>query len=234
MEKLKQWVAITVVAVLGIAAAGWFLLISPKNSEANDLKTEADAQTAATQVLRNDIKTLQAQAKALPKERGKLAAVAAKLPSDPGMPALIRALSDAADEAGLKFVSLTPGTPIAATSAVAATPKTNADGEVVAAAAAAPTGLTTIPVQISVFGGFYQAQQFAAQLESLPRAFRVTTLNIAPGGDPGNAGDKGKTAEFDGQHLLATISGEVYMSTAAALSPTTTPTAPVGASGTAG
>ncbi len=37
MDKLKQWVALTVVGVLAIVAAGWFLLVAPKHSEADDL-----------------------------------------------------------------------------------------------------------------------------------------------------------------------------------------------------
>ena len=34
MDKLKQMVALALVAALAIAAGGWFLLVSPKRKEA--------------------------------------------------------------------------------------------------------------------------------------------------------------------------------------------------------
>ena len=47
MDKLKQWVALTVVGCLGIMAAGWFLLVSPKRTEAAEIREQAVAQESA-------------------------------------------------------------------------------------------------------------------------------------------------------------------------------------------
>jgi type IV pilus assembly protein PilO len=208
MDKLKKWVALTALAVFGISAAGWFLLVSPKKSEAADLNAQAVSQDDDNDVLRNSIKTLQVQAKDLPKQRTKLAAVAAKLPADPAIPRLIRALTAASDASGVKLVSLTPGTPVPVVSgpASAATPAT----------AGAAVGLTRIPIQLSVYGGYFEAQQFLAELESLPRAFRVTGVTLAPGADPGTTAKPSPDAATDGDHLSTAITGEVYMSAASA------------------
>ena len=48
------------------------------------------------------------------KSRAKLAAVAAKIPDNPALPNLIRALTTASKSTGVELVTLTPGTPTAA------------------------------------------------------------------------------------------------------------------------
>lgn len=42
MDKLKQWVVLTLLAVPAVVAVGWMLLISPKHSAAADLRTQSD------------------------------------------------------------------------------------------------------------------------------------------------------------------------------------------------
>ena len=93
MDKLKQWVALTLLGCLAIAAAGWFLLVSPKRSEAAELRAQTESQEATNAKLRNELQVLKAQAKDLPKEQAKLAAVAAKIPDNPALPGLVRSTS---------------------------------------------------------------------------------------------------------------------------------------------
>ena len=38
-----------------------------------------------------------------------------------------------------------------------------------------------IPLTINVVGGYFEAEQFLANLENLPRALRVTNLTMTPG-----------------------------------------------------
>jgi len=40
MDKLKQYVTFTVLGCLVVLAAGWFLLVSPKRSEAAELRAQ--------------------------------------------------------------------------------------------------------------------------------------------------------------------------------------------------
>lgn len=229
MDKIKQWVALTVVGCLGIMAAGWFLLVSPKKAEAADVREQAAAQEATNQGLRTKLDVLKAQAKDLPKKQADLARVAAKIPGDPGLPALIRALTAASTSAGVELVSVTPSAPApvvavaaaAGAAPVAAPAAPAAAAPVAAPAAAAPTtagALAAIPVAINVVGGYFEVSQFLANLENLPRAFRVTNLTLAPGASPT---DKAKaTSTEDGSSLTSTITGTVYM---AANRPAATP-----------
>ena len=226
MDKLKQWVALTLVACLGIMAAGWFLLVSPKRAEAADVRTQAATQESTNASLRTQLSVLQAQAKDLPKKQADLARVAAKIPDNAALPTLIRALTAASTSAGVELVSVTPGAPaavvaaapVAAEAAPAAAPAPAAEPGAPAVAAAGPAGsLAAIPITINVVGGYFEVAQFLSNLETLPRALRVVNLALAPGK---SATDKSTGSADDGRSLTTTITGSVYM---AANRPAATP-----------
>jgi len=221
MDKLKQWVALTVLGCLGIAAAGWFLLVSPKKAEATDLQAQTASQESTNASLRTQLEVLKAQAKDLPKKQADLARVAAKIPDNPALPGMIRALTAAAASAGVELVSVTPGPPAAVALAVPVAAPAPADATAPAdsapaapvAGAPAPTAAGTlagIPVAINVVGGYFEVAQFMSNLENLPRALRVTNLTLAPGTSP-VAGEGASTSTEDGRSLTTTITGSVFM-----------------------
>jgi Tfp pilus assembly protein PilO len=228
MDKIKQWVVLTLVASVAIVAAGWFLAVGPKRAEAEELRTQAAEQVAANATLETQLQVLQAQARELPKEQAKLAAVAAKIPDNPALPALVRALLETAESSGVELVSISPGAPTLAEAAPveAVAPPPPAQGQtapdaappagVPADPAAAPPGpagqLASVTVDINVVGDYFEVQAFVAGLETLPRALRITTLNLTPGASP-TAGEGASTNVEDGRSLTTTISGFVYMAT---------------------
>ncbi|MDP9436510.1 MAG: type 4a pilus biogenesis protein PilO, partial [Actinomycetota bacterium] len=128
MDKLNQWIALTVVGCLAVLAGGWFLLVAPQRAEAEALRAQAAAQDGTNSTLRTKLAVLKAQAKDLPKKQAELAAVAAKIPGGPELPALIRALDAASADAGVDLMTIAPGAPVPVGAA--------ADG----AAPAAPAG----------------------------------------------------------------------------------------------
>jgi Tfp pilus assembly protein PilO len=216
MDKLKQYVIFTVLGCLVVLAAGWFLLVSPKRSDAAALRTQADSQTNANAQLSTQLQVLKAQAKDLPKQQAKLAAVAAKIPSNPALPALVRALTSAATSAGVELVSMTPGPPtlVAAATAAATTPAagttqtpTTTSGAVNSASAGQ---LASIPLSLNVAGGYFQAEQFVAALENLPRSLRITSLTVAPGANPLKP-NAAAAAVDDGKSLVTVVTGQVFM-----------------------
>ena len=241
MDKLKQYVTLTVLGALVILAAGWFLLISPKKGEATDLQAQVATQVSANAVLETQLQVLRAQAKELPKKQAELARVAAKVPDNPSLPALMRAITAASTSAGVEFVSVTPGPPAALVAVVPVAPVAPAAGTPADPAAAAPAApvapgapaapaagtLAAIPLTLNVVGDYFEIEQFMANLENLPRALRVSNLTLAPGGSP-TAGTSAPASTEDGRTLTSTITGSVFM---AAGRPVATPVvAPVAAS----
>src|SRR4051812_23654652 len=116
MDKMKQWIALSVVAAVAILAGGWFLVVSPKRADAAALRDEAATQEHANQALNIELTRLKAQAKGLPAQQARLAAVAAKIPSNSAMVPLVLALNKAASDVGVELVSIAPGvaTPVGA------------------------------------------------------------------------------------------------------------------------
>lgn len=223
MDKLKQAVALTVLGCLAILAAGWFLLVSPKRGEAADLRAQAADQVATNDKLKTELQVLKAQAKELPAEQAKLAAVSTKIPDNPALPGLVRALLEASTATGVELVSIAPGQPELVAPVAPAAPAAPAAGQAApapagsapgAAAATPPPGpagqLANIPVAINVVGDYFEVRSFMDALETLPRALRVHTLSITPGASP-TAPEGAEVSTEDGRSLTSTIDGFVFM-----------------------
>ncbi len=228
MDKLKQWVALSVVGVLVIGAAGYFLLISPKRTEATEIRLQAEQQLSANSALQTQIQMLKAQAKQLPQQQAKLAAVAAKIPDNPSLPTLIRALTKAADETGVELISLAPAKPAALTPAVAAVsapvaapaPGAAPIAGTPAAASATAGLLQSIGITVNVVGGYFQIEQFFDRVENLTRAMKVTGFTLAPGANP--LKPSSSQSLDTGRVLTAVVTGNVYMASGrSTLVPTT-------------
>lgn len=230
MDKLKPWVLLTVAACLVVLAAGWFLLVSPQRAEADDLRAQTATQEAGNAAELTRLAALKAQAKDLPKQQAKLAAVQAKIPADPAMPTLIRALNAASADAGVTLVGITPSAPVAASAAPAPAPVDPADPAAAAAPAApAASALTRIPLTLDVVGSYFEIQQFVSSVEGLDRALRISGLSLAEATDANAAGPRAAP----GSRLAAAITGEVFLTPSApapatpapAAAPATTPAA---------
>jgi Tfp pilus assembly protein PilO len=224
VSRLRQWSLLTAVAVFAVLAAGWFLLVSPKRSDAAGLREQATAQARANDTLRAQAAALTLQARDLPRQRARLALLAGKIPSDPALPALIVRLREAADAAGVTLVSLAPGQP----TAVAATRPGGVPAPTGSATAVGAGQLLAIPVIVQVTGGFFQLEQFLTNLEDLPRSFLVGQLSVAPGASVA-ATTTGQAGGLSSGSLTASLTGRVFLSAARPAGPT--PVAPSTAGG---
>jgi Tfp pilus assembly protein PilO len=146
---------IAVVAVLAV-----FFLVLPKMNEVSKTQEDVEAAKAQETALRAQLASLkEAQANA-PQVKATIAELSNEVPPTADLPALIRLLTAAADGAGVDFFTMAPGNPVLD-----------------------PSGtFSTIPTSISVTGGYFALDQFLFRLESLPRAAKVTSVSITPGG----------------------------------------------------
>ncbi|MEO8775252.1 MAG: type 4a pilus biogenesis protein PilO [Candidatus Nanopelagicales bacterium] len=205
-NKPQTWYIGTAVVAVLVLLAGWFLLVAPAKSNAADLSTQADgvvAQNAATQV---QIDQLKAQSKNLPAQEAQIAAIRTRIPTTPALPTLIRTLSTQATAAGVSLDSLTPGTPTLAAGGTATTATGNSP--------VAPGRVSQIPISMKVTGNFANVRLFMNGIEQMQRSMLVSGLAISL-----NAA--GSTTTTTGS-LSTTITGEVFMTTPIATTPTTT------------
>src|SRR4051812_21726909 len=117
LKQRKPLIATAVVLCLLVFVGGWFLLISPQKAKVDELKGEVATQDSSNQSLRSQVAALQALAAKLPAQRAALAAIQAKIPTSAAIPDLVRALSKAADDAGVTLTGITPSTPAVLTTA---------------------------------------------------------------------------------------------------------------------
>ena len=126
--------------VLLYAAAGYFLVVSPKKAEANRL----DEEIAATNV---DLTTARAASKAQddtqPIAVADIFRLATAMPSAPDMPGILLELSRIAEETGIRFNSIAPQT-------------------------ALPVGeYQSVPIDVTFDGSFYALSDFLFRLRTL-------------------------------------------------------------------
>src|SRR4051794_5198741 len=196
VDKLKQWALLTVIAVLAVFAAGWFLLISPKRTEAAGLHATAASYDARSATLRGELAMLEAQARDLPKQEARLKEIGRKIPASPDLPTFIRTLTDAAKSAGVELDSLAPARPVAGSGATVAAPGTP---DAATGAAVTGTELSNVPVSLQVSGSYFQLEEFLHNLEELPRAFLVTQFSVAA--------ETGAVTQGGSANLTASIGG---------------------------
>jgi Tfp pilus assembly protein PilO len=227
MNDTRKWSLVAMFAVLGILAAGWFLLVAPKHSEAADLKTKTAAQNKTNSGLEAQLSQLKQQQLDLPKQQARLAVIRRQLPDNPALPQLIRTLTTAARQVGVSLDAMSPSTPVplaAAQPVVAPVPAatTSTDSSstdstatdtapVVPPTPPAPT-LYQIPLSLNVTGSYFELEQFVGKLEALKRSLLVTGFTVTP------ASGEGQTAG----DLRVTLQGRVFIAppTAAAATPT--------------
>src|SRR3954447_10676263 len=216
MDKMRQWTMLTVVGVVAVLGAGWFLAVSPQRHHAAQLRTQAASQESANGQLQARVSQLQQQQKGLPAQQRRLNQIATKIPDNPALPALIRQLSAAADGAGVELVSLSPATPTAFSPVGSSAASTAGAG---AATGTAGT-LAQIPVAIPVQGSYYNVESFFDAVEKLPRAVLIPgwQMTVAQGGTvssgagSSSGGSGGSTPSLPNGTLQGQINAMVFES----------------------
>jgi Tfp pilus assembly protein PilO len=212
MEKMRQWTILTALGVVGVLAAGWFVLVSPQRAHVSDLKTKAASEQSATAQLQTQVAQLKQQQNGEPAQQRKLMKIASQIPDNPQLPALIRELSDAAHKAGVSLDSLAPAQPLLQAPAATTTP-----------GAVAPPPLAQIPVTISVTGSYFNIESFMRSLEHLDRALLTKGLTVGPA--TGSSDAKAVPNALTGQVSAVVFESPIVAPVAAQTAPAPVPSA---------
>lgn len=183
MNAKLQWVAGTVVLCLLILVGGWFGLVSPQKAKANAYKAQATKQVQQQAEARGQLAVLTSEAHHITGQQAKLAKAQSLIPLSPALPTLIRQLTSVTTASGVDLSQVSPAEP------------TEVLGSATAAAGSSgstPT-LYSIPINLTLTGGYFDAEAFLANLESLPRALQVTSV-VVTGEDSGTATSSSSTS----------------------------------------
>jgi Tfp pilus assembly protein PilO len=212
-SRTARWSSGTALLCLALLAMSWLFLVSPRRSEAAELRDQNTATQSQNDLLDVKIAQLRAQFAKLPESQAELAAILTQMPADAGVPRLVRDLDAMARSTGVTLTSVTPGagqallaaTPAAAGAAGAAgTPGAGAVGT--AGAATDGSTVVSVPVSVVLSGDYFQTVAFLKQIQTdMPRAFLLTTVQMSAG-----AGGASGGASATGGTVQVTLSGQVF------------------------
>lgn len=154
---------LSVVAVLVVLLAFFFLFIRPRQQELARIEESIVAEEARTQQLQTELARLQDLQANAPELQAELATIRGFIPKDDEVPNFIFLVQDAANAAGVDFVSITPELP-----------KPPPEG----------AALAEIRAQIGAGGGYFAVQDFIRRLHALDRAVRIDNLTLSGAEDP--------------------------------------------------
>jgi Tfp pilus assembly protein PilO len=153
-------------AVAAVAILMILLLVLPKMGQVSTAQDQLDETRREGQTLESQLAALEDAKAAAPQARKTIAEVHRRIPPVADEPGLILLLQHAAMDAGIDLVSLSPGNPTLD----------------------AATNLSTIDVSVSATGTYFDITEFMYQIETLPRAAIVLSMNLAPGEGSGTSG----------------------------------------------
>lgn len=179
---------IAAIVIVLVAVLAFFFLVRPKMTQVTETREMVDQARADEVALRSELARLEAVREDAPRIRRQLARFRKAVPPVADLPGLINLLQDAANVADVEFFSISPAAP-----------------------AASPTGAAAeIPASIQVIGSFFQVDEFLFRLETMPRAAKVITIEVAEAGAEEEGVDTGVF------RLDVTMSTEFYTTDTAA------------------
>ena len=157
------WVLVALLSVLLII--GWYLLIfAPTSEDIEATRDQRDSVLAEAQAQRGLAQSLRQVREQAPEAESELAFGRSIIPDEPAIPSLFRQMQQAADDAGVRLVSISPSAPA----------PVELDEQTV----------TAVAVTMSVEATYFQLVDLARRIEDptlTPRALTWQTASISPG-----------------------------------------------------
>lgn len=154
---------LSVLGVLVVLAAFFFFFIRPRQDELASVRADIESEQQRTIQLQAELQRLQDLQANAPELEAELAKIRGFVPKDDEVPNFIFLVQDAANAAGVDFVSITPELP-----------KPPPEG----------AALAEIRSQIGAGGGYFAIQDFIRRLHALDRAVRIDNLSLTGAEDP--------------------------------------------------
>jgi len=153
----------------------WFVALwGPQGSALSDAKKRKNDAVQQGATLRDQLSRLQQARNDQPLKQSELETLRVAIPDDPNLAQFILDANDAANKAGIQFLSITPTPPGGAQATT---------GTTVAGGAATPV---PIRMSLTISGGYFQILDFVNRLNKLPRIVVIDTLSITAGSDISN------------------------------------------------
>jgi Tfp pilus assembly protein PilO len=148
---------LAIVATVLVCLLMYVFFVKPQKSELARVNTEIEAEEIRTAQLRAELQRLQDLQANAPKLEAELSEIRSFVPEKPELANFIFQVQDAANNAGLDFVQITPELP-----------KTPPEG----------AALAQVRATITTAGGYFSLQDFLRRLYALDRALRADNIGM--------------------------------------------------------
>jgi Tfp pilus assembly protein PilO len=171
----RVWLIAGAAAIVLLTVASWFLLISPKFTDAADVRAQVDDTQTQLIALRKKIAGLEDQKSRLSSYKAALKANQRALPADSGVPDFLRQLQGSGEATGVKVSGVSVAPP---------------------AQAAGVSGVWQLPITLNAEGNPDKLGEFLNQLQAVqPRAVLVQSANLTQGGASDTSGTGGAATQ---------------------------------------
>lgn len=155
------WLGGGLLAIVAMVAASWFLVIAPKFTEADGVRSEAEDARLQLVRLNKEVAGLAEQAKHEATYQARLEASQAALPSSYNVPAFLRQIQDSGSAVEVQVSGFTVGSPAKST---------------------AVPGAAELPITLNASGTAPQLSRFLHRLQNVQeRAVLISTVGLENG-----------------------------------------------------
>ena len=166
-NRVRTVTILSVVALVGLTALAWFLLIGPRLAEADEISAQVEQSEMANLQLRNRVNQARTQVAQAPAAAAEAQKLFATMPRAAELPTVLRQITEAAQEAGIDPSAIQ----------VISTAVPIATG--VAAQGASGVSLAEMDIGITVSGNRQSLLDFLDNLQALDRAFLITATQVS-------------------------------------------------------
>jgi Tfp pilus assembly protein PilO len=166
-NRVRTVTILSVVALVGLTALAWFLLIGPRLAEADEISAQAEQTETGNLQLRNRVNQARTQVAQAPAAAAEAQKLFATMPQAAELPTVLRQITEAAQEAGIDPSAIQ----------VISTAVPIATG--VAAQGASGVSLAEMDIGLTVSGNRENLLSFLDNLQALDRAFLITATQVS-------------------------------------------------------
>lgn len=185
-------------AIVVVGILGWIVGVSPILSQVAAADDERSTVTSANDLNATKLVALKKQFENIGETQAELDTLRGSIPATADMPVFLRTIKEYGDAQGItlksvevsgvsSYVAPAAATPVATPGAAAATPTPAPTPSAPASGTTAPavtpasptSALFVVPIKLSVSGTYEQVMAFAGVLQTGPRLFLVTTLDVS-------------------------------------------------------
>ena len=196
----RDRIVIMVVLALAAVVAGWFLVVSPKRSQASSLSTQITSEQSQLSAAEQQVAAGMSARKAFAGQYAQLAKLGEAVPPDDDVPSLIYQVQSAAQTSRVSFrgLQLTGGgsssssTPSTSSSSSSSSGSQAAAPQLPPGASVGPAGLPTEQFTITLSGNYFNLSSFFNKLEGFVvsengtltirgRLMTINAINLVPG-----------------------------------------------------